>query len=302
MIRLNMRKEEGLARVDLVVALVCIVLILAQAGIINAGGRALAKRELCLANLKTLTAAWQSYAADNAGNLVNGAASTWPAPCPAGMGCPSGTNCAASIPPVTDTPWYIMHKDELPWIGNGYIATPSGFVPAAECCQRCAIQTGALWKYSGDYSIYQCPVGEKDALVTYSIIDSMNGKYKWNRNGGSDNSPEMMAKNLSIIKNASKRIVFLDVQRLMPDSYAVYSGTERWFDVPPVTHENGVCVSFADGHSIFHKWNSQETIDTAGKGLYAYYPTTCDGKNDLYWMQLGCWGQLLYAPTCPLNP
>ena len=55
-----MRRQTGLTKVDVVVALACIALVLAQAGIINAGGRERSKREVCLANLRTLTAAWQS--------------------------------------------------------------------------------------------------------------------------------------------------------------------------------------------------------------------------------------------------
>ena len=240
-----------------------------------------------------LTAAWQMYADDNAGKLVNGAAINNNNPCP---GSCSGGFCAAA--PPSSEPWYAMHKNELPWMGPAWTIT-TGYGPADICCQKCAVTTGALWKYTGDYNIYQCPVGKKNMMVTYSIIDSMNGKYKWNRSMGTDNPPYMMAKNTSGIKNASGRIVFIDEGTPSPDSYAVYSGTEYWFDPPSVQHENGTCVSFADGHSAYHKWKSQETINIAAKGEYNYKPTTCDGKNDLYWVQLGCWGELLYTPSLP---
>ena len=68
----NYERESGFTRVDAAVALACIALVLAQAGMINAGGRERAKREVCLANLMSLTAAWQMYAQDNSGKLVNG--------------------------------------------------------------------------------------------------------------------------------------------------------------------------------------------------------------------------------------
>ena len=104
-----------------------------------------------------------------------------------------------------------MHQNELPWIGFAIVSSPTGYVPAEICCQRCAVTTGALWKYTGDYNIYRCPFGKKDALVTYMIIDSMNGKYMWNGSTGGTNTPAyMMAKNTSGIKNASGRIVFID--------------------------------------------------------------------------------------------
>ena len=69
MIRLNMRKQEGLSRIDAVIALACIALVFAQAAILNAGGRGLARREVCLANLRMLTQAWQMYANDNNGKI-----------------------------------------------------------------------------------------------------------------------------------------------------------------------------------------------------------------------------------------
>ena len=53
--------RKGLTRVDAAVALACVALILAQAGVINAGGRERAKREVCLANLRSLVNAWQTY-------------------------------------------------------------------------------------------------------------------------------------------------------------------------------------------------------------------------------------------------
>ncbi len=294
-----MRKLRGLTRVDAVVALACIALVLAQAGIINAGGRERSKKEVCLANLRMLTSAWKAYADDNAGKIVNGAASTSGSACPPGINCPAGTNCAAAQP--SSEPWYTMHHNELPWIGFAIVSGSAGFIPADICCQKCAVNTGALWKYTGDYNIYQCPVGKKDALITYSIIDSMNGKYKWNRTPGTDNTPTMMPKNTSQIKGASGRIVFIDEGTPSPDSYAVYSGAESWFDLPPVQHEGGTCVSFADGHSVYHKWKAKETISLGKGGIYNAHPITCDGKNDLYWVQIGCWGELLYAPSCPVN-
>ena len=57
---------------DAIIVVVCVALVLAQAGVINAGGRNIAKREVCLANLRTLTAAWQMYAQDNAGKFPVG--------------------------------------------------------------------------------------------------------------------------------------------------------------------------------------------------------------------------------------
>jgi hypothetical protein len=299
-IGVNMKKQTGLTRIDIVVALLCVALVLAQASIINAGGRGLTKREMCLVNLRTLTAAWQSYASDNAGKIVNGAAPSEGAPqCDLCTNCPSGTYYSkAKLPALGQG-----HDNERPWVGGAF-KVPG---PLPECAAKCAIETGALYKYVKDFDVYRCPAGNKGELITYNVLDGMNGLPCLPSCSRSSGSLPGWVKNLNQITKASARLVFIDEGRVSPDSFAVFYGTsagyaEKWFDPPPVTHENGTCVSFADGHSAYHKWKSKETISFGSGGIYGTAPVTCSGKNDLYWVQIGCWGQLGYTPTCPVNP
>jgi hypothetical protein len=279
-----MRKKSGWTRLDAAVALACIAFILAEASVLNAGGRERSKRELCLANLRMLTAAWQAYANDNGGKIVNGA----PLPpnpqslaaCP---DCPIGNYYKAVAPTSASD----EHYNELPWIGNAYVATN-------ECGRKCAIQTGALWKYAQNLDIYRCPVGNKNELITYTVLDGMNGM---TATRGPVKNYGVWKKNTSQILKPASRLVFIDEGRVSPDSYAVYYNTEYWFDQPPVRHESGTCVSFADGHSAYHKWKASETLYNKEHGK----PATCAGYNDLYWVQIGCWGKLGYTPRCPVD-
>jgi hypothetical protein len=62
-----MNHRKGLARVEVIVTAVALVLLAVNLQAISGGGRNIAKREVCLANLRTLAAAWQMYANDNAG-------------------------------------------------------------------------------------------------------------------------------------------------------------------------------------------------------------------------------------------
>jgi hypothetical protein len=312
-----MNANKGLTRVDAIITVACIALVLAQAAVLNAGGRQRSKRELCLANLRMLTAAWKAYADDNGGKLVNGApigpADNPPAgTCPAPMAGTDGRTKALAPAPgnILATVWggnYLTtHQNELPWIGPAYAFDSSGQwlnpLPQTECLQRVAIQTGALWKYTGDYNVYRCPVGDKGELVSYTIMDSMNGKTIYSITSlPAALSASLLMKNIGQISRASSRMVFIDEGQPTPDSYAVYYDQQMWFDLPPVQHENGTCVSFADGHSVFHKWKAKETITIGSSGTYSTRPATCDGFNDLYWVQIGCWGKLGYTPSCPVN-
>ena len=100
-----MINKTGVTRIDVMVAAVCAIFLFINIGVITAGGRARAKKEVCLENMRALTAGWQMYAEDNGGKLVNGAPLN-NAPCPANMGCQPGTNCAAAAPtpiPATAT-------------------------------------------------------------------------------------------------------------------------------------------------------------------------------------------------------
>jgi len=301
------RMEGGFTLVELLVVIAIIALLMAIMLPALNRAREQGKRIVCLNNLKQLTLGWMNYATANNERLVNGAAATYPAPpgvvCPAGLGCPAGTTCAATLPVSGD--WYTMHRNELPWLGYGVISAAGGYAPADICCQRCAMQTGALWKYTQNEKIYRCPTGEKNALITYPLVDSMNGKYKWNMNTGfADNSATVMMKTINQIKGVSMRIVFIDEGTLSPDSYAVYTGSPNWFDPPMARHGNGTDVSYADGHAGRIMWKASETLKAAKENIYNYKPTTCPGKEDLYKVQVGCWGKLLYAPdpACKYAP
>ena len=214
------------------------------------------------------------------------------------------------MPPTIDNSggdFLAFHNKEIPWVGAGWgdAIAGGGYETAPECQQRCAIQTGALWKFLNQEKIYRCPTGDRQQLVTYTIIDSMNGKYKYSGCCASGTVPDppigMCNKTLGQIKNATQRIVFLDEGRLSPDSFAVNYNCAEWFDPPMVRHGNGTNASFADGHAARLMWKSDETIKYGKDGTYCEYdkPTTCEGKIDLYKMQVYCWGHV--GPSYPFD-
>jgi prepilin-type processing-associated H-X9-DG protein len=285
-----MRKKTGLTRIDVAVALACIALALGQAAVINAGGRERSKRELCLANLRMLTAAWQMYADNNGDKIINGDAEEYGAwgepPCtgPSGPAYTSGGT----------------HYREKPWVMRDWgfpPCWPAGTVfGLAE--KREQIRKGALFPYVKDLNIYQCPLALAGIARSYSMVDAMNC------NVSADVGPgAILIKSRQQIINPAERFVFLDcggAGGYTMGGFTCYISQEKWWDLPPVSHDNGAAFSFADGHSAFRKWKSQGTIIIGNGGIY--FPVTCDAKNDLYWVQIGCWGQLGYTPSCPVNP
>ncbi len=281
---------------DAIIVVTCVALVLTQAGAINPSGRERSKREVCLANLRMLTAAWQMYADDNAGKIVNGATpsegdTTFCVQCP---NCPAGNPYISKAKaPVTGSG--TGHDNELPWVGGAFYSGTQ----LPDCAAKCAIESGALYKYVKDFDIYRCPTGNTGEYLTYAFVDAMNGMPcppDCGRGTGLT-----LIKNINQITKTATQIVFIDEGKATPDSFAVYYNREQWWDLPPVRHEAGTCVSFADGHSAYHKWKAQETITIGNSGTYFVGPTTCAAKNDLYWVQIGCWGKLGYTPSCPVN-
>ncbi len=278
------RSEDGFTLVELLVVIAIIALLMAVLLPALNRAREQAKRIICMNDQRQLTIAWMGYAEANNDKLVNGAPPLVGIQCP---DCPANNYCMAVAP--TDP--QDSHYKELPWIGSAYNA------PNPQCA-KCAITTGALWKYVKDHKVYRCPSGDKGQVLTYVIIDGANGLP---RNGTV--AARVWLKNRTQIKRTAKQVVFIDEGKVSPDSYAVYFDAESWWDDPPaVRHSGGTVVSLSDGHTEWWRWRSKLTIEHSLLGGWSYWvPTDDASKNDLYQVQIGCWSKLGYNPSAKLK-
>jgi prepilin-type processing-associated H-X9-DG protein len=241
-----------------------------------------------------------SYASGNNDKLVNGAPESPFAACSV---CSTGDLCGATIPTTTSDPY---HVNELPWIGSYNITTTS------DCGKKCAIDSGALWRYIQDYKLYHCPTGMKGETVTYSIVDGMNGRP--DGRAAATVPAGIWKKTLGQIRSSATQVVFVDEGRITADSFAVtyasggWSPPGDWFDGPDARHGNGTTVSLADGHAEYWQWcpdtvNYAKMIEPPNTLSAGYYfpvgplppgmPTPSDAAyQDLYKMTIGCWGRL----------
>ena len=291
--------KGGFTLVELLVVIAIIALLMGLLLPALARAREQAKRIICMSGLRQLTIGWMGYAEANGDKIVNGApVSQYGLQC---LDCPAdAAHKTGAGAPTSSTD---EHYKELPWIGPAE-GPPWGPV-RDESAQKCAITTGALWKYIQNYKIYRCPTGNKGELITYVAIDGVNGLYRQDTK-----DKGVWLKNRNAIKKSAKQVIYIDEGKITPDSYAVNfdNGTEgtkneSWFDYPMVRHGNGTVVSLADGHTEWWKWRSKWTIDLGLKESGSTSPPTTDAGalNDLYQIQIGCWSRLGYTPTATLK-
>ena len=250
-----MRKTNAFTLIELLVVIAIIAVLMAI--LLPALNRAKeqGQRATCLSNVKQLTLAWILYAQENEDRIVN--AST-----------------------------FFSRTGEPAWIGARWQST----TPLAE--QRELLKTGVLYRYCENVNIYKCPTGIRGEVLTYAIVDALNGATSI------PGTRDLMIKRLSQVKRQSERFVFIDEGKVSPDSWTVYYDRESWWDRPTVRHGNGTNFSFVDGHSEYWKWRDARTVKLAKGELN---DAAQAGNRDLHAVQKAAWGKLGYTPTTSGN-
>lgn len=312
-----MNKRRGFTLIELLVVIAVIAILMAILMPALKRAREQGKRAVCLNNLKQLALAWVLYADDNDDRIVNGAPlegrpgfADYPG-CPQ-MSCPGSQDCPD-------------HENEKPWVGMAWHSQYTAGMQLDPSLQIRGIKEGALYTYCKNEKLYRCPSGLRGEMLTYAIMDGMNG-YTMTR--GSVHTPGVWVKKRTEIHSPppASRSVFIDEGFVTPDSFAVYYAQEKWFDNPPSRHGDGVSMGFADGHSDYYKWKGLWTIlyarvnsfsGTSGnlapgkpiditpsdnnEGPYKNVTLSQADCDDLHFIQKGCWGGLdkNYSFVCP---
>ena len=269
-----MKSKTGVTKTEVAVVLGCCVflMLIIVGNFIYKKSHELGYRPVCLDNLKRLALAWVMYADDNDGDLVNGMAGI------------DRVDNSTSPPTILERAWI------------GPIPLDNGNPMIDNRTQEQIIRNGALWEYAKNPMVFRCPAGKVNHLLTYQIVDSMNGFQQ----------PDTVAEGVwankrEELSRPGNRIVFIDVGEVKSSSYYVTYRDAKWLDMPPVRHRNGTNVCFADTHTELWKWKGEETIRlgkrAAPKHLHQHVePKTVDGKYDLQKLQWMVW-KMGYKPS-----
>jgi len=297
--------SSGFTLIELLVVIAIITLLVAILIPMVNRAREMGQRAVCLSNLKQLTLAWNLYADENDGWLVNGSA---------------------------------FHRRS-----RGHKRVLNGWVGRALLPRREEVpenrlylyeNKGALWPYIRDIDIYRCPRGRAGHTVTYAVVASANGGPRWlgtppfvegtysslvetlrltipgKRVGKTVLRLSRLADIIS--PGAGQRAIFMDQGQIpMSDDFYVHYLYPQWQSracPPPIRHAKGITLSMADGHAEYWKWKGRETVrmprelwpNTDSEVLEGsldnknYTPQTKDGLYDLQRLQKATWGRLGY--------
>jgi len=248
-----MRKRNGFTLIELLVVIAIIAILMAI--LLPALNRVKeqGQRAVCLSNVKQLTLAWIMYANENDDKIVN--AST-----------------------------FYSRDGEPAWIGAR--SSTSGTVEE----RRENLKDGILYEFCNDVDIYRCPTGIRGEVLTYAIVDALNGARSI------PGTKDLMIKRLSQIRRPGERFVFIDEGKISPDSWTVFYDQESWWDRPMVRHGDGTNFSFVDGHSDYWKWKDPRTVKLAKMTNPPASDSAQPGNQDLHAVQRAAWGKLGYEP------
>lgn len=263
-----MRTKRGFTLIELLVVIAIIAVLLAILMPSLRKAKDAAKRAVCLAHLHSLGLSWVMYAGEN-DSLIPYA-------------------FTKRVTAVGTNPRRFQIDTPKSWVG-WFVEPPDASgkpIPDKEGRMAC-IELGSLFPYSKAIKVYRCPVGVRDELRTYAIVDAMNGAQA----SGLKNDGGKWITKVSQLRSTSTRLVFIDEGWASTESWTIYPKKIKWWDRPPVRHGDGTTVAMADGSAEYWKWKDQRTTDYA-KGLLTDPVATAQNNEDFIKLQRAAWGNL----------
>lgn len=234
--RLARSHRHAFTLLELLIVITIIVILIALLMPAFEGSTARARTAQCLGNMRQLSAAWASFAADHDGNF-----------------------------PVSET-------------GAGcWVLSGSGTAP---------IEGGTLFPYVKDVKVYQCPAAkqlEPHNERSYSVSGRLNSTWA----GGTHNTADRLAK----LTPAAQCLLLVEEYDYRGGfnngSWVINPApSNNWVDYPSSWHQNGINLSFCDGHAEHWTWVDTGTKDLATKvKTFFANGVSTNSLNDLRRMQ-----------------
>ena len=259
------RTKRGFTLIELLVVIAIIALLVSILMPALAKAREMARRAVCLVNLRGLMTTYIMYCDDNEGKMPN----SWA----------RGVGQAGTYP--------------YSWVYCPDPAEPDRLV------QEEAIKQGVLFPYIETVDFYHCPTAKPEELVTYSIVITMAGDEH------ECVTDEYINHKIGKIQSPASRFVFVDEGKWPGSPWGLHrpdcsAHPGYWWDQPTIRHSDGTTWGFADGHAEYYKWQDKATIELALRtdvhDGWVTIPATTDSPNDYDWLGRGIFGSQYKVP------
>jgi prepilin-type N-terminal cleavage/methylation domain-containing protein/prepilin-type processing-associated H-X9-DG protein len=165
------------------------------------------------------------------------------------------------------------------------------------------IETSILWPYCGQaHQIFKCPADRSQVNVrgklmprvrTMSMLNYVGGRGEGLAMGWNSDGWRIYRKSTDFVApGPSQTFVFLDEREdsindgMFVVDMSGYPNSPVWLvDSPASYHGGSGGLSFADGHSETHQWQSEFVRQMPLKGEVRPYPTSSPGNVDVAWLQ-----------------